>query len=92
MAWSRKDTDQLERPRASATRQRRRGKGRSMEETRVKRERDKAPRRTVRVPGREDDLTRRTVPELRNLAARRDIPGRSRMNKPQLVRALRERV
>jgi len=36
-------------------------------------------------------LEERTVQELRNLASRRNIAGRSHMNKSQLIRALRDK-
>jgi len=36
-------------------------------------------------------LEQRTTQELRNLASQRNIPGRSRMNKAELVQALRSR-
>lgn len=39
--------------------------------------------------GRTRKLEERTVAELRRMAADRDIPGRSRMRKAELVRALR---
>lgn len=93
MTWTQHDPNQLEHAKASATKRRRtmRGKGRMPEEGEIKRRRAMAPKRKVRVPGRQDDLGERTVPELRDMAAEHQIVGRGRMNKPQLLRAIRAR-
>jgi hypothetical protein len=92
--WSRKDERQYEHIRDTE-----RKRGRSPKRAREiaartvnqqRREEGRTPNRTTRGTGNPSrPLNERTVQELRNLASDRNIEGRSRMNKSELVRALK---
>jgi hypothetical protein len=93
-AWTRKDERQYEHIKQS---QRERGTSERRSEEIAARTVNKRRRKEGRTPNKKSQgtgnprypLEARTVDELRNLAARKHIAGRSRMNKAQLVRALR---
>lgn len=55
-----------------------------------RREEGRTPNKTTQGTGNPNKgLEARTVAELRNMASDRKIPGRSKMNKSQLVKAIR---
>ncbi|HSJ64194.1 MAG TPA: Rho termination factor N-terminal domain-containing protein [Gemmatimonadaceae bacterium] len=94
-SWSSKDERQYEHIKESA-------EERGTSESRAKeiaartvnkqrREEGRTPNRTTQGTGNPNrSLEDRTVRELRNLAAERDIEGRSSMRKADLVRAIRK--
>jgi hypothetical protein len=94
-AWSSKDERMYEHVKES---ERERGVGKDRAEeiaartvNKERREEGRTPNRTTQGtgnPGRGYEA--RTRDELRNLARERDIPGRSRMDKQELVEALRK--
>lgn len=93
-AWSDKDERQYEHVRDSEL-ERGRSQDRAKEVAartvnRQRREEGRTPNRTTQGTGNPNtSYEDRTVRELRNLASERDIEGRSRMNKAQLIDALR---
>jgi plasmid stabilization system protein ParE len=95
-AWSNKDERKYEHIRDSAQ-ERGASKSRAKEiaartVNRDRREEGRTPNRTTQGTGNPNrPYEDRSVRELRNLASDRNIEGRSRMKKDELVRALRER-
>lgn len=93
-AWSKKDERQYEKIKQSAL-----DRGRSEDRTeeiaartvnKQRRQEGRTPEKTTKGTGNPNrPLEDRTVDELRNLAAERNIHGRSKMNKGELVSALR---
>jgi hypothetical protein len=94
-AWSNKDERMYEHIKESATD---RGTSEDRAEEIAARTVNKHRREEGRTPNRRTQgtgnpthrLEDRSVDELRNLAAERDIRGRSKMRKPELVSALRK--
>jgi plasmid stabilization system protein ParE len=94
-AWSNKDERQYEHIKES---EQERGKPKSRAKeiaartvNKQRREEGRTPNRTTQGTGNPNrSLEDRTVRELRNLAAERDIEGRSSMRKAELVRAIRQ--
>ncbi|QEG36956.1 Rho termination factor N-terminal domain-containing protein [Bythopirellula goksoeyrii] len=94
-AWSDKDERQYEHIKKSA---RDRGKSEERAEEIAARTVNKTRRESGRTPNKSTQgtgnpsspLEDRTLKELKNLASERDIEGRSKMNKSQLVKALRK--
>jgi plasmid stabilization system protein ParE len=94
-SWSNKDERQYEHIKESAEE---RGKSESRAKeiaartvNKQRREEGRTPSRTTQGTGNPNrSLEDRTVRELRNLAAERDIEGRSSMRKAELVRAIRK--
>jgi hypothetical protein len=57
-----------------------------------RRKQGRTPNRTTQGTGNPNlPLSERTLPELRNLAAEKKIPGRSRMRKAELVESLQRK-
>lgn len=96
-AWTRKDERQYEHV-ARSVRERGASPSRAKEiaartVNKQRREEGRTPNRTTQGSGNPNSrLEERTKRELYNLARRRGIDGRSKMNKRELVRALRERA
>ena len=94
--WTRKDERQYEKIRDSRL-ERGRSQARAKEiaartVNKRRREEGRTPERTTQGTGNpRASLEDRTVAELRHRAAKLGIDGRSKMNKAQLVRAIRER-
>lgn len=95
-SWSSKDERQYEhikegsRKRGVPARRAKQIAARTVNKTR--RQEGRTPRRTTSGTGNPNvGLEDRPVAELRNKASQLDVPGRSRMNKSQLVRAIRKR-
>jgi hypothetical protein len=93
-AWSNKDERQYEhivdseRERGRSMRRAKEIAGRTVNKQR--RLEGRTPNKTTQGTGNPNrGLDARSVEELRNLASERDIPGRSRMRKDELIRALR---
>jgi plasmid stabilization system protein ParE len=92
--WSDKDERQYEHVKKSA---KNRGKGEDRAQeiaartvNKQRREEGRTPNKTTQGTGNPNSRYEdRSVDELRNLAADRDIEGRSKMNKQELVDALR---
>lgn len=95
-AWSDKDERQFERIKRSA---KQRGKSEDRAEEIAARTVNKQRRKEGRTPNKttqgsgnpNQSLEERTVAELRNQAAQMNIAGRSKMNKGELIRAIRNR-
>lgn len=93
-SWSDKDERKYERIKEGA-----RSRGASLDRAkeiaaptvnRDRREQGRTPNRTTQGTGNPNlPYEERTVKELRNLAAEREIDGRSKMNKRELITALR---
>jgi hypothetical protein len=92
--WSRKDERQYEHIKESA-RERGASTDRAQEiaartVNKQRREEGRTPNRTTQGTGNPNrSYEERSVRELRNIASERNIEGRSRMNKEELIRALR---
>lgn len=94
-AWSKKDERQYDKIKQSAQE---RGRSEARAEEIAARTVNKQRRKEGRTPNKQTQgtgnpntsLDDRTVDELRNLAAERDISGRSKMSKSELVKALRD--
>ena len=92
--WSRKDERQYEHVKESA---RKRGASTDRAQeiaartvNKQRREEGRTPNRTTQGTGNPNrSYEERSVRELRNIASERNIEGRSRMNKEELIRALR---
>ncbi|MFI4877044.1 MAG: Rho termination factor N-terminal domain-containing protein [Blastopirellula sp. JB062] len=95
-AWSKKDERQYEHVKQSVLE---RGRSKDRAQEIAARTVNKQRRQEGRTPNQKTEgtgnprtrLEERTVNELRNLAAERNISGRSRMNKSELIQALRNR-
>jgi hypothetical protein len=93
-AWTDKDERQYKHVKKSAT-QRGRSEERAEEiaartVNKQRREEGRTPNKTTQGTGNPNSpLDERTVEELRNLAAERNVSGRSKMRKAELVKALR---
>lgn len=94
-AWSKKDERQYDKIKKSAQE---RGRSTQRAEEIAARTVNKQRRKEGRTPNKETQgtgnpdksLEDRTVDELQNLAAERNISGRSKMRKAELVKALRK--
>ena len=94
-AWSKKDERQYKHIKKSA---RQRGKSEDRAEeiaartvNKQRRTEGRTPNSTTQGTGNPNQkLEDRTVEELRNMASEKEISGRSKMNKSQLVKALRK--
>jgi hypothetical protein len=92
--WNRKDERQYEHVKESA---RKRGASTDRAQeiaartvNKQRREEGRTPNRTTQGTGNPNQsYEERSVRELRNIASERNIEGRSRMNKEELIRALR---
>ncbi|MCB9866543.1 MAG: addiction module toxin RelE [Phycisphaerales bacterium] len=95
-AWSKKDERQYQRIKESS---KKRGRSEARAEEIAARTVNKQRREEGRTPNRKTQgsgnpntpLEDRTKAELYNQAKKRDISGRSQMNKKELIRALRDR-
>jgi hypothetical protein len=95
-AWSKKDERMYEHVKKSSAQ---RGKSEKRAEEIAARTVNKQRRKEDRTPNNSTEgtgnpntsLDERTVPELRNRAAQLGIDGRSKMNKKELVKAIRTR-
>jgi hypothetical protein len=95
-AWTKKDERQYEHVKTSAT-----ARGKSEERAKEiaartvnkqRRKEGRTPQKTTQGTGNPNlGLEERTVEELRNAAAKLKIPGRTRMRKKELVKAIRQR-
>jgi predicted ABC-class ATPase len=92
--WSKKDRRQYEhikdssKERGASTRRAKEIAGRTVNKTR--RQEGRTPNRTTEGTGKpQKPLGQRSKQELMNRARQLDVSGRSRMNKDQLVRAIR---
>ena len=93
--WTKKDKRQYEHVKESEL-----DKGRSKDKAeeisartvnKQRRKEGRTPNKTSQGTGNPNTrLEERTVNELRNLAAERDVTGRSKMNKAELVKAIRK--
>ena len=95
-AWTKKDERQYEHVRESAeergTSSRRAKEIAARTVNKQRRSEGRTPNRTTQGTGNPStSLDSRTVEELRNRASELKVPGRSKMNKAQLARAIRER-
>ena len=95
-AWSNKDERQYEhikdssRKRGASTRRAKQIAARTVNKRR--REEGRTPNKTTQGTGNPNrSLEDRSVKELRNLASQKNIEGRSKMRKAELVKALRNR-
>ena len=95
-AWSNKDERKYEHIKESAQE---RGKSEDRAEelaartvNKGRREEGRTPNKTTQGSGNPNERYEdRTVDELQNIAADRNIRGRSKMNKSELIRAIRDR-